>query len=105
MVASLRQLGVEAEVIWNTAETLSPEFAVFALDMFEFLLEYEHFTMDSIRAVFGTDPLFSVEIRSENGASGQIPVDELRRINKENYDIRWSTREDMYRVSVHAGRT
>ena len=104
MIACLRQMGVEAEIIWNSTITLAPEFAIFALDMFEFLLEYEHFELHSVKVILETDAIFSVQARSERGLSGQIPVDELQRINRNIYDMRWKILEDVYQVSVCDGR-
>ena len=52
MNACLIEMGAEAESTWRINTKPAPEFAVFALDLFEFLLEYERFTLYSIHTFF-----------------------------------------------------
>jgi len=100
LTGCLQQMGVETDVIWNTENTLDPDFAVFTLDLFEFLLEYVHFELQSIEAAFETERSFSVCIRTNNGLPDIIPDIELQRINRESYEISWQTSETDYKVTV-----
>ena len=98
----LEQMGVEALVIWHTGEMLAPEFAIFTLDVFEFLLEYERFDLHSIRVSFETDTAFSIQLCFDGGSTRQIPVGELQRINKEKYNVSWLSLDKGYQVSIHS---
>jgi len=106
LTACLRQMGVEADVLWNTTSALSSEFAIFTLDFFEFLLENEHFDLHSIKAAFEPDNSFLVSVCSNSDPAEKIPFSDLQRINRESYDIEWQTSGTGYQVSVrsHAAR-
>ena len=99
----LQQLKVETDIRWNATNELAPEFAIFTLDVFECLLEYEHFELHSIKMYFETDTVFSIRMYSDNGSTRQIPDEELHRVNKENYGLRWQVYENGYQLSVCSG--
>ena len=100
LIGCLEQIGVRADVIWYTKERLAPEFAIFTFDVFELLLEFEHFELHSIQVAFETDAAFSVRVLSDSGSTRQIPVYELERINKDKYDVSWLSLENGYQVTV-----
>ena len=99
----LKQMGVDADVLFNSASRLSPEFAVFTFDVFEFLLEYERFELHSIRAVYETDYAFSAHVHSGRAASGYMPSVELRRMSRKNYNVLCQQSGNGYQVSVRTG--
>jgi signal transduction histidine kinase len=100
LVGCLRQMGVEANVHWNTAEALAPEFAIFTLDMFEFLLEQESFELRSIWAAYETEADFSIWVQPGNATAPGNPGNDLQRVNRDKYSVKWHRSEDGYRVSV-----
>lgn len=95
LTSCLQQMGVAADVLWNTKKTLAPEFAIFTLDVFELLLEQEHFTPQAVLVTFETDTAFSIQVQSR-----RMPTVEMNRMNKENYAMDWQTMENGYQVSV-----
>lgn len=107
LMGCLRQMGVEADVLWYTANALDPEFAIFTLDALESLLEYERFDLRSIVITFETDAAFSIRVcpgsvegHSVSAGVSRVPDKELQRINKGNYDIRWLPFTRGYQVSI-----
>ena len=104
LAGCLRQMDVEADVLWNTTNTLAPEFAIFTVDAFEFLLEYERFELQSIIVAFEIDATLSIQVHSGVGRPEKIPLEELRRMNRENFDMRWKTFEKGYQVFFSNGR-
>ena len=100
LAGCLQQMEVKTDVFWNTTNDLASEFAIFSVDIFELLLEYERFNLHSIRITFETDTYFSIQVQKRNGISRQLPVDELQRIKRENYDVSWRTFENGYQLSV-----
>ena len=92
-------MGVEAQAFWHTDETIISELAIFSLDVFEFLLEYESFEPHSIKIVFETDISFAIEISSKS-THAKPPAEQIKGINKENYNVNWDVFELGYSVSV-----
>jgi len=101
---------------------LSPELAILTLDVFEYLLEYEDFDLHSINIVFETDTAFSIQLLRKDESSGSVaavqypsgelpmlklrhrssvlPIEELQRVVKDEYEINWQIIEGGYRFSV-----
>jgi len=104
LAGCLQQMGVSADVFWSAPVTLTPEFAIFTLDLFELLLEHEHFELQAIKVVFNTDTVFSTQVYYSAGSSGKIPYDELQQKNSENYHMSWETLINGYQISVREGR-
>ena len=102
ILGSLGQIGIEASLTWRTEVTLTPEFAIFTLDIFELLLEHESFELVSIQATFETDALFSVQVRPISDPIRQLPIDDLQRMNKEQYEVDWYMLGDGYRITVRS---
>jgi len=100
IIGSLRQMGVDASVLWKGIIMLTPEFAIFTLDLFEALLEYENFSPNAIHATFEPNSEFFVQVFCGAESSGQVPVAEIQRINKRNYDMNWVSLEGGYQVSA-----
>jgi len=126
LIGCLQQLGVEADVIWYTSSLLDPEFAIFTLDVFESLLEYERFELRSVRVTFESDAKFSLRIIPGNdtqpsggdcgdagserlpgndtqpsgGGAQRTALTELQKINRNNYDIEWEPLKSGYHISV-----
>ena len=96
----LRDMGITSEVIWHTSQMLEPEFAIFALDVFEALLEYENFEINSIRMDLETNRAFSMQLQLCRCSPKQFPADELRRINKDNNSIKFQPLDTGYKVTV-----
>ena len=104
LAGCLQQMGVSTDVFWNTPGMLTPEFAIFTLDVFELLLEHERFGLQAIKVVFDADSIFSTQVYYDAGSPGIIPYKELQRKNIENYCINWETLIGGYQVSVREGR-
>jgi hypothetical protein len=100
LAGCLQQMGVETDVFLVDTGTIAPEFAVFALDLFESLLEHEKFELHSINVTFETRNAFSMLVQPRNRPPGPISVDILRRTNKNGYDIQCRASEKGYQVSV-----
>ena len=129
LIGCLQQMGVKAEVIWKEAKQLAPEHAILTLEVFEFLLEYEDFEPHSIRIVFETDTTFSIQLHRKAGllvqtsmnhasveqasveqaSTGQttklqdrqgVPIAEIQRILKDNYDISWQLLDGGYHIII-----
>ena len=99
LIRYLQEMRVEAQVFWHTDETLVSELAIFALDVFEFLLEYEHFEPHSMNIIFETESSFSIEVCSKK-THAEPPVEQIKGINKEGYSVDCDVFESGYRVSV-----
>ena len=95
----LQEMGVEVQAFWHTDETLVSELAIFSLDVFAFLLEYESFEPHSINIIFETNISFSIQISSKS-THAEPPVEQIKGMNKENYSVIWDILELGYRVSV-----
>jgi len=102
LTGCLQQMGVLANVFWSTVKTPDPEFAMFTLDVFELLLEYERFELDAVKVTFETDAVFSMHVYCSSSSLGKIPSEELKRLNRENYTIDWQTLKNGYQVSVRS---
>ena len=100
LIGCLEQLGIESAVLWNTEQTLTPDFAIFAFDAFELLLEHEQFELRSITAAFEADMTFMLQLQFGSGFERQLPENELQRINKGDYEIRMEPYKEGYQVSV-----
>lgn len=100
LLGCLRQMGVDTEMQWQTAEALTPEFAIFTVDLFELLLEYEQFALRSIKVTLETNGVFVVRICSNGAALAQSPPKEIRRINKDNYDVKWQATQNGYQIAA-----
>ena len=97
----VEDLNIEARIKWNTDKQLEPEFAIFAFDTFEFLLEYEDFELSSISLTFDDSTVFSANIRlAANVGNRDIPVNELTTLSRGNFDIRWESYTDGYQALV-----
>lgn len=103
LTGCLRQMGIEADVIWNTEGALDPEFAVFTVDFFEFLLEQESFELQSITAAYETENSFSVRVRPDRSPPFKITDIDLQWVNRNYYDISRQETEIDYKVSVRSG--
>ena len=103
MAGILRQMEVDANLLWDMAKPLESEFAIFALDAFEFLLEHEDFELQSVRIAFEADAFFSIRLLRGCGSHGRISLDGLRQIMKEDYGIRWQEFEYGYQINVSNG--
>ena len=103
LIGCLRQMGVEAEACWIDATVLAPEFAIFTLDFFEFLLEYERFDLNAIGIKLETDTAFSVRVLRDGALPADAPIEDIQRINRDNYDIDCQRFEDGYQISVCMG--
>lgn len=68
----LALLGVRAELTQPAESLPSAGFALSALDVFEFLLEFEQFSLGAARAAFEAG-LFWAEIESERAGRGRLP--------------------------------
>jgi len=76
----LREMGVDAALRWEDEPRLSAAFSLLTIDIFEFLLEFERFSLTSVRLTFGGDASFTAEVRSGTAAAGRMPEQELRRM-------------------------
>ena len=103
LIGCLQELGVDAGVSWNGVKAFSPEFAVLSLDVCELLLENEQFEADSISVSFEEGAAFSVRVKPGAAPSGQFPIEPLRRLGGEGYDMGWQPLDGGYEVSVRAG--
>ncbi len=104
MASCLKQLGVEAEVILETSNTPSPEFAIFALDTIEYILENENFEIQAIKVAFETNTLFSVSVLADSEPPAWISAGMIQGLAREPYDIQTQTFDAGYRVLVDGGR-
>ena len=104
----LHQMGVKVAIAWQGTEPLAPEFAIFALDLFEFLIEYEKFELRGIRVCFENGSTFSMHVQTDASPKGKqeksphepaLPI-QLQHINKDKYDLQWQTLEGGYLVSA-----
>ena len=102
LINCLEEMDIDAEVLWHTSERLEPEFAIFTLEVFETLLEYEHFELRSIKMDLERGTAFCVALQFDGNASKQIPVDELQRINRSNYSIKWQSINTGYQIAVRS---
>ncbi|MDL2323608.1 hypothetical protein LJC61_00455 [Ruminococcaceae bacterium OttesenSCG-928-A16] len=100
MSACLRQLDIGAGAVWHNANPLAPELAIFSLDLFELLLEYDDFNLYTIHISFESETKFMLYIHSKSDASAQIPTGQLKALNKENYLVKWQPVEKGARVVV-----
>ena len=96
----LREIDIDAEVVWHTSNNLSPEFSIFILDVFESILEYELFDIHAILLEFFADTAVSMHVRFNDDMPRHIPVGELQRINKNNHNLEWQTINNGYRVDI-----
>jgi len=103
LAGTLQQMGVEAEVLWSEAVTFSTEFAVFALDVFEFLLEHESFNLHSVIVNLEADNSISIQIQSGGGSSGLMTAGELQQICKDEYKLSLQVSGNGYQVLVSNG--
>ncbi len=107
LISCLEQMEINVDIHWNAADTPEPEFAIFTLDLFEFILEREHLKPCSIGVTFESEIEFTVWVysgrHSGNVTSGQVQAADISRINKRNYDISCHYRHDGYQVSVRGG--
>ena len=99
MAGILQQMGVAAEVLWSATELVSPEFALFSVDLWQGVLEYEDFQLRSIKIEFTADSAFSITVFPGGANAGAIPKDELQRLNRANFGLRWRLLDGGYQVA------
>ena len=97
------RFGVIIQRIIGGVNTLSPEFVIFSLDVFEYILEHECYQPASIEVVFSPDNAFSMKVRSGNSLSVHNHLERLIQQNKESYDINWWTIDGGYQFSARVG--
>jgi hypothetical protein len=102
MISCLSQMGTEAKISWS-ASPLSPEFSLFAFDVLEFLLEYERFIPTAVTAALNPDRSFEISICSCGAAAGNVPREEVERMNRTGCGIDWKTFSGGYRLILREG--
>ena len=95
----LQQMGVATEVLWSATELVSPEFALFSVDLCQGLLEYEDFQLRALKVEFTADSAFSISVFPGGESPGQVPAAELQHLNRANYGLRWRPLDGGYQVA------
>lgn len=102
LLGCLRQMGVEARVQWHTSDVPASEFAIFSVDLLQFLLEQEQFQLQSICIVFETARLFSVQIR-QFGQSTPVPAEKIQQMNHMRFETHVQSLPHGYQILVSEG--
>ena len=96
----LNDAGIKAEVLWHTTKNLSPEFAIYTLDVFEALLEQELLNIYAISIDFKTDATIFVQVKFCGDVPKKIPVVELQRLCNNHYNIKCHLINEGYQIIV-----
>ena len=98
MIRCLLEMGADGRSFWLTDSPPSPGFSLFAIDLFEFLLEYERFEIASVEAVLENDLSFSIALCPAKPRAGFLPDRELKVWNRDRYPVKCSSIPGGYKV-------
>lgn len=98
MIRCLLEMGTDARSFWLAVSPPSPGFSLFAIDLFEFLLEYERFEIASVEAVLENDLSFSIALCPAKPRAGFLPDRELKVWSRDRYPLKCSAIPGGYKV-------
>lgn len=87
MTARLSGMGIGTSLTWETSGLPSADFAMLALDVFEFLLEYQRFELSAVDVSMHQDESFSIGIRPAGGSVAAAPQEELARMGGNDFTV------------------
>jgi hypothetical protein len=100
LTARLADMGAETSLSWSADELPSSAFALLGLDIFEFLLEHEHFALAAARVDFLPGACLSVFICPSVFRGDQAPEEGLRRMCAEEFELCCKNCRDGYAVTL-----
>lgn len=101
MTEALGWMGTAARLTWRDLPA-SAEFALFAVDTLEFLMEEEHFDLTSVDIQRLADGAVVFTL-CPNRALFPIPADRVARANRQGFPIAWQALPGGYRLTLREG--
>jgi hypothetical protein len=99
----LRGMGIDVSLSWCSSPLPSPAFAMTALDVFEFILEYQRFELSSVHLALLPEPAFSISVRRTGGQSWTAPAEELSRMGANGLYVVCESFPDGYTAIIREG--
>lgn len=103
LTVCLSETGAAAELSFCRAPVPSAGFALLALDLYEYLLEYERFAPCSVSAVFREDSSFSVAVLPRGPRAELPPEAALKRMEKSGCRLTCIPLPGGYEVTLREG--
>jgi len=99
----LRESGADARLCWCGAALPSARFALRCLDVFEFLMEYHHFSLRAVAVSLLPDAALSIRVCPGGPGGAGAPEAALARMGADGLAVCCEERPDGYAVRIREG--